>query len=130
MKKELSIGEVSHQTGVAVSALHFYERKGLIQSQRNGSNYRIYPRNVIRRITVIQIAQKAGIPLKEIAEALKDVPFENNISTKQWAKVSKHWQKKLDERIQLLSSLRDDLEDCIDCGCLSTDVCPIAKKKA
>ncbi|WP_028879060.1 redox-sensitive transcriptional activator SoxR [Terasakiella pusilla] len=129
VKTELTVGDVADLTGLSVSALHFYERKGLIQPKRNRANYRVYPRSTVRRITIIQIAQKAGIPLGEIAQALVDVPFDKSVSLADWSRVSKNWQEALDQRIALLSLLRDDLSGCIDCGCLSTSDCPIVKKE-
>lgn len=129
VKTELTVGDVADLTGVSVSALHFYERKGLIQPKRNRANYRVYPRSTVRRIAIIQIAQKAGIPLGEIAQALSGVPFDKSVSLADWSRVSKNWQETLDHRIALLSQLRDDLSGCIDCGCLSTSDCPMVKNE-
>ena len=123
---ELSIGEVARRTGVSVSALHFYERKDLIHSERTASNHRVYARNVIRRVTVIQIAQRAGLSLAEIARALAHLPKDRAISVKDWTRVSKEWRDDLSARIDLLTSLRDELTGCIGCGCLSVDACPLA----
>lgn len=128
MSVELSVGEVASRTGVSVSALHFYERKKLIRSNRTASNHRVYPRNIIRRVTVIQIAQRAGLSLFEIADALEALPKDKAISTKDWARVSTAWRNDLDERIKLLISLREELTGCIGCGCLSVDECPLANK--
>ena len=128
MQTEITIGEVAARTGVAVSALHFYERKGLIHSERSASNHRIYPRSILRRVTIIQIAQKAGMSLAEIAEAFGQLPKDRPISVKDWARVSKVWRDALDLRINLLQGLRDDLTGCIGCGCLSVDECPLANK--
>lgn len=123
---ELSVGEVATRTGVSVSALHFYERKKLIKSERTASNHRVYPRNIIRRVTVIQIAQKAGLSLAEISSALEALPKDRTISAKDWARVSTVWRDGLTTRIKLLTSLRDELTGCIGCGCLSVDECPLA----
>lgn len=123
---ELSVGEVATRTGVSVSALHFYERKKLIKSERTASNHRVYPRNIIRRVTVIQIAQKAGLSLAEISSALEALPKDRTISAKDWARVSTVWRDGLTTRIKLLNSLRDELTGCIGCGCLSVDECPLA----
>ncbi|MEO1679261.1 MAG: redox-sensitive transcriptional activator SoxR [Pseudomonadota bacterium] len=123
--KELTIGEVAKRTGVSVSALHFYERKNLIRSERTASNHRVYPRNIIRRVTIIQIAQRAGLSLAEIARALDHLPNGRTISVKDWARVSTAWRDELTARIALLTSLRDDLTGCIGCGCLSVDECPL-----
>lgn len=128
MEKELTIGEVAQRTGVAVSALHFYERKGLIQSERSAANHRVFPRSIIRRVTIIQVAQKAGITLAEVASALDGLPKDRPISARDWAKVSTAWRNRLNRRISLLTSLRDDLAGCIGCGCLSIDACPLANK--
>ncbi|GAA5080904.1 redox-sensitive transcriptional activator SoxR [Roseibacterium beibuensis] len=123
---ELSVGEVAKRTGVSVSALHFYERKNLIKPKRTASNHRVYPRNIIRRVTVIQIAQRAGLSLAEIARALDTLPDDRAISAKDWARVSTVWRDDLTARIALLTSLRDELTGCIGCGCLSVDECPLA----
>lgn len=123
---ELSVGEVATRTGVSVSALHFYERKNLIKSERTASNHRVYPRNIIRRVTVIQIAQGAGLSLAETASALDALPKDRAISAKDWAQVSTVWRDDLTARIKLLTSLRDELTGCIGCGCLSVDECPLA----
>lgn len=123
---ELTVGEVAHRTGVAVSALHFYERKNLIRSERTAANHRVYPRSVIRRVTVIQIAQRAGLSLAEIARALDHLPKDRAISVKDWARVSTLWRDALTARIALLTSLRDELTGCIGCGCLSVAECPLA----
>ena len=123
---ELSVGEIAKRTGVSVSALHFYERKNLIRSERTSSNHRVYPRNIIRRVTVIQIAQRAGLSLAEIAHALDQLPDDRAISVNDWSRVSTAWRDGLTERIKLLTSLRDELTGCIGCGCLSVDECPLA----
>lgn len=128
MAGELAIGVVSERTGVSVSALHFYERKNLIRSQRTASNHRVYPRNIIRRVTVIQIAQRAGLSLAAIAGALDQLPKDRAISARDWGRVSTVWRDDLTERIELLTSLRDELTGCIGCGCLSVDECPLANK--
>jgi MerR family redox-sensitive transcriptional activator SoxR len=128
MATELSVGEVAKRTGVAVSALHFYERKGLIRSERTASNHRAYPRSVIRRVTVIQIAQRAGLSLGEIAEALGVLPTNRAISAKDWGRVSTAWRDTLDARIALMTDLRDNLTGCIGCGCLSVRECPLVNE--
>ena len=122
---EITIGEVARRTGVAVSALHFYERKGLIRSERSAANHRVYPRSVIRRVTIIRIAQKAGVSLAEIAEAFSHLPKDRPISGRDWVALSTAWRQGLEARIALLTSLRDDLGDCIGCGCLSVENCPL-----
>jgi MerR family transcriptional regulator, redox-sensitive transcriptional activator SoxR len=128
MAGDLTVGEVAHRTGVSVSALHFYERKNLIHSRRTASNHRVYPRSIIRRVTVIQIAQRSGLSLAEIAKALNQLPKDRAISVTDWARVSTAWRDDLDTRISLLTSLRDELTGCIGCGCLSVDECPLANK--
>ncbi|MEL6644233.1 MAG: redox-sensitive transcriptional activator SoxR [Pseudomonadota bacterium] len=125
MPSELTIGDLSRRTGVSVSALHFYERKGLIAARRSAANHRLYPRSILRRVAVIRIAQKAGVSLAEIAAALAHLPEDRAITTADWARVSTAWRDALSQRITLLTSLRDDLSDCIGCGCLSVTACPL-----
>ncbi len=123
--RELTVGEVASRSGIAVSAVHFYEAQGLIHSWRSAGNQRRYPRGVLRRIAVIKVAQKAGVPLREIAQALADLPGGRPPTATDWARMSKRWQEELQTRIDRLSSLRDLLGDCIGCGCLSLEVCPL-----
>lgn len=125
MGRELTVGEVAKRTGVAISALHFYERKGLIRSERNASNHRVYPRSIIRRVTIIQIAQKAGLALADIAMAFRQLPTDRSISAENWSRVSTVWRDDLNLRIGLLEALRDNLTGCIGCGCLSISECPL-----
>lgn len=123
IKSEITVGEVARRSGVAVSALHFYEQKGLLFSRRNSGNQRIYARSVLRRIAVIKSAQTLGIPLSSIKEALDGLP-ENEIATaRDWQKLSEKWKADLDERIKKLVRLRDQLTHCIGCGCLSIKEC-------
>ena len=119
----LTVGEVARRSGVAVSALHFYERKGLIHSQRSAGNQRRYHRDVLRRVAVIKVAQRIGIPLAEVAEALAGLPEARSPSARDWSRLSARWREDLDERIERLSQLRDQLSDCIGCGCLSMNAC-------
>ncbi len=121
----LSVGEAAARSGVPVSTLHFYESKGLIRSTRSAGNQRRYARAELRRIAIIKVAQRAGIPLAEIRAALASVPPSGPISAREWARLSKHWKRDLDERIERLTSLRDQLGDCIGCGCLSLTSCPL-----
>ncbi|HHK5885031.1 TPA: redox-sensitive transcriptional activator SoxR [Serratia marcescens] len=121
----LTVGEVAKRSGVAISALHFYESKGLIQATRNAGNQRRYPSVVLRYIAVIKIAQRAGIPLKEIRAALSRFPIGSKLTSEQWGVLSSAWRKTLDERIQRLTVLRDHLDSCIGCGCLSLADCPL-----
>ena len=121
--QELSVGEVSRRSGVAVSALHFYERKGLIRSLRTAGNQRRFNREVLRRLAVIRVAQRVGMPLEAVATAFAALP-ENKTPTKaEWARMSALWRSELDQRIEQLLRLRDQLTDCIGCGCLSLKRC-------
>ena len=115
----LSVGEVAKRSGVAVSTLHFYETKGLIRSLRTGGNQRRYPRGVLRRVAVIKVAQRTGIPLASIQAALARLPEGRAPTAEDWADLSRAWRAELDERIRRLSQLRDQMDDCIGCGCLS-----------
>lgn len=121
----LSVGEVARRAGVAVSALHFYETKGLIQSLRSAGNQRRYPRGVLRRVAVIKVAQRAGVPLAEIATALAALPDGRAPTAADWAAMSARWKADLEARIERLGRLRDQLSLCIGCGCLSLDTCPL-----
>lgn len=123
--RDLSVGEVAQRTGVAVSALHFYERKGLITSWRSDGNQRRYGRDVLRRVAVIRIAQQAGIPLARIRAALETLPEGRTPNAGDWARLSTAWRDDLNQRIRHLTHLRDRLDGCIGCGCLSIDDCPL-----
>jgi MerR family redox-sensitive transcriptional activator SoxR len=123
--RELTVGEVAARSGVAVSALHFYESKGLIKSWRNRGNQRRYAREVLRRVAVIKVAQRTGIPLAAIRKALKALPGERTPTAEDWRKLSATWKADLNHRINLLSRLRDQLDGCIGCGCLSLGICPL-----
>jgi MerR family redox-sensitive transcriptional activator SoxR len=120
---ELSIGEVSDRTGVALSALRFYEAQGLISSTRSAGGQRRFPREVLRRIAFIRIAQQVGLSLDEIAAALAKLPGERTPTAADWARLSRAWRSALDDRIKLLELVRDDLTSCIGCGCLSLHTC-------
>lgn len=122
---ELSVGEVSRRSGVAVSALHFYEAKGLIASHRTGGNQRRYPRSVLRRIAVIRVAQRTGVPLATIREALGALPDDRPATAADWNRLSARWKAELNARIARLTELRDRLGGCIGCGCMSLKVCPL-----
>ena len=121
----LTVGEVAKRSGVAVSALHFYEAKGLISSMRSGGNQRRYPREVLRRVAVIKAAQRVGVPLAAIGEALSTLPEGRTPTAGDWARLSARWRADLDQRIGQLTRLRDQLSDCIGCGCLSIKSCPL-----
>jgi MerR family transcriptional regulator, redox-sensitive transcriptional activator SoxR len=122
---ELTVGEVAARSGVAVSTLHFYESKGLIKSWRNRGNQRRYAREVLRRVAVIKVAQRTGIPLASICKALKALPAERTPTSEDWKKLSARWREELDNRIERLTRLRDQLGHCIGCGCLSLGICPL-----
>lgn len=123
---ELTPGEVARRSGVAVSALHFYEREGLIDSVRTAGNQRRYARDVLRRLAFIRIAQRVGIPLAEIRAALRTLPDNRTPTKADWARLSRLWRAELDERILRLTQLRDDLAECVGCGCLSLRSCRLA----
>ncbi|ASY63173.1 Redox-sensitive transcriptional activator SoxR [Sinorhizobium sojae CCBAU 05684] len=125
IKRELTVGEVAERSGVAVSTLHFYETKGLIRSNRSRGNQRRYPRGVLRRVAVIKVAQRTGIPLSEIQSALSVLPEDRPLTVEDWGRLSKTWRQQLDERIAKLTALRDQLTGCIGCGCLSMRDCPL-----
>jgi MerR family redox-sensitive transcriptional activator SoxR len=123
---ELTVGELAARSGVAVSALHFYERKGLITSRRTHGNQRRYRRDMLRRVALIRVAQRVGIPLAQIRTALDQLPDNRTPNREDWARLSRGWQAELDRRITHLQQLRDELTGCIGCGCLSIDVCKMA----
>lgn len=122
---ELSVGEVARRSGLAVSALHFYEAEGLIRSHRTAGNQRRYAREVLRRVAIIKVAQRAGIPLKTIGEAFKALPQERTPTVADWTRLSSAWKQELERRIDRLTRLRDHLNGCIGCGCLSVRDCPL-----
>jgi MerR family redox-sensitive transcriptional activator SoxR len=122
---ELSIGEVSARSGVATSALRFYEREGLIEAARTDGNQRRYDRAVLRRIAFIQAGRAAGVALGEIRESLDRLPSSRTPSRKDWERLSNKWRDDLDARIETLQALRDRLTTCIGCGCLSIDQCDL-----
>jgi MerR family transcriptional regulator, redox-sensitive transcriptional activator SoxR len=122
---ELSVGEVAARSGVAVSALHFYEREGLISSRRTSGNQRRFRRDVLRRIAFIRIAQRVGVPLAEVRAALDELPDSRTPTRADWERLSASWRAELDERIRRLEQLRDDFSGCIGCGCLSIDRCQL-----
>jgi redox-sensitive transcriptional activator SoxR len=120
---DLTPGEVARRSGVAVSALHFYEREGLIHSVRTAGNQRRYARDVLRRVAFIRIAQRVGIPLADVRAALETLPDSRTPTKADWARLSRLWRRELDERIVRLTQIRDNLADCIGCGCLSLRSC-------
>ena len=120
---ELSVGQVAKRAEVAVSALHFYEQKGMISSWRNQGNQRRYDSSVLRRIAVIKTGQQHGLSLEEIKEALSVLPIHRAPSQEEWESMGKNWKRILDEKIWLMTKLRDELGECIGCGCLSLSRC-------
>ena len=125
MAGELSIGDVARRSGVAPSALRFYERRGLIASTRTDGNQRRYDRAVLRRIAFVQAGRAAGISLVEIRGALSSLPTSRTPSRRDWERLSSRWRNDLDARIETLQALRERLTTCIGCGCLSIDRCEL-----
>ncbi|XNL77775.1 redox-sensitive transcriptional activator SoxR [Actinomadura madurae] len=123
---ELTVGQLAERSGVAVSALHFYESKGLISSRRTAGNQRRFGRDTLRRVSFIKVSQRVGIPLSDIRDALATLPEERTPTVEDWARLSEAWRSDLDARIRQLERLRDDLTDCIGCGCLSISRCALA----
>ena len=124
-RTQLTVGEVARRSGVAVSTLHFYEAEGLIRSWRTNGNQRRYAREVLRRVAIIRVAQRTGMDLGAIRKALKSLPGERTPNAQDWKKLSASWKSELDERIDRLTRLRDQLDGCIGCGCLSMEACPL-----
>lgn len=122
----LTISEVSRRSGVASSALRFYEEKGLIKSERAGSGHRRYPRAVLRRIAFIVFAQRIGMSLDEVGAELRKLPETRIPEGSDWAKLSRSWTDRIDDQIALLQRLRESLTGCIGCGCLSLQRCQLA----
>ncbi|MGN6526505.1 MAG: redox-sensitive transcriptional activator SoxR [Burkholderiaceae bacterium] len=120
---ELSVGEVARRSGVAVSTIHFYEAQGLVASRRTAGNQRRYPRAALRRVAFVRVAQRVGISLADIAAALAELPDGSAPTRADWTRLSARWRAELDERMAQLKRLRDTLDDCIGCGCLSIDRC-------
>jgi MerR family transcriptional regulator, redox-sensitive transcriptional activator SoxR len=123
MDSVLTIGEVARRSGVASSALRFYEERGLIASVRAGSGHRRYPRSVLRRVAFIVFAQRVGLTLEEIGAELAKLPADRSPTRQDWARLSGAWTKRVDQMIAQLQRLRDGLTQCIGCGCLSIDKC-------
>ena len=126
MSNLLTIGEVARRSGVASSALRFYEQRGLISSERAGSGHRRYPRPVLRRIAFIVFAQRIGLTLEEIGTELAKLPRHQAPTRRDWSRLSATWTSKIDERIDELERLKRGLTECIGCGCLSLDRCRLA----
>ena len=126
MDDVLTIGEVAKRSGIATSALRFYEDRGLIQSLRNRSGHRRYPRSVLRRVAFIVFAQRIGLSLDEVATELARLPTNRVPERADWAKLSSGWTSRIRERIAELERLQAGLTECIGCGCLSLDRCRLA----
>lgn len=124
-RHELTPKQVSERAGVAVSALHFYEREGLIESHRTTGNQRRYHRDVLRRVAFVRVSQGLGISLARIREALGTLPDDRVPTKTDWARLSRRWRDDLDARIDQLQRLRDNLDGCIGCGCLSLKSCSL-----
>jgi MerR family transcriptional regulator, redox-sensitive transcriptional activator SoxR len=122
---ELTIGEVSTRSGVAPSALRFYEAEGLISARRSDGNQRRYDRATLRRIAFIQAGRAAGIPLERIHAALETLPSDRSPNSRDWQRLSRSWRADLDRRIATLQALRGRLTTCIGCGCLSLTKCAL-----
>jgi MerR family redox-sensitive transcriptional activator SoxR len=123
MKADLTIGALSERTGVAPSALRFYEAEGLIHATRSEGGQRRYTRDTLRRVSFIRVAQQVGLRLDEIREALASLPESRTPNEKDWERLSNSWRPRIDAQIALLERLRDRLDKCIGCGCLSLRVC-------
>jgi len=121
----LTIGELSARSGVAPSALRFYEAEGLITSSRTSGGQRRYARDTLRRVSFMRIAQQVGLSLAEIRQALASLPEHRTPTRRDWERLSSSWRPQLEARIRLLERLRDDLSGCIGCGCLSLTTCPL-----
>src|SRR3954452_12918568 len=122
----LTVGEVSHRSGTAASALRFYEREGLISATRTSGGQRRYERSVLRRLAFIRAARNIGLSLEEVRAALDTLPGGRTPTKADWARLSKAWSARLDEQIRALRALREGLDSCIGCGCLSLKRCPIS----
>ncbi|MFE3139472.1 redox-sensitive transcriptional activator SoxR [Streptomyces scopuliridis] len=124
--KEATVGELAERSGVAPSALRFYEREGLISSRRTTGNQRRYSRDTLRRVAFIRTSQRLGIPLATIRDVLALLPEDRTPTREDWVRISECWRDDLDRRIRTLRRLRDNLADCIGCGCLSLDRCVLS----
>jgi MerR family transcriptional regulator, redox-sensitive transcriptional activator SoxR len=126
MSELLTITEVARRSGVAASALRFYEQRGLIRSERSGSGHRRFPRAVLRRIAFLVFAQRVGLTLDEISAELAKLPYDHAPEGEDWARLSSGWTARIDERIAQLQRMRGGLIKCIGCGCLSLEQCRFA----
>ena len=126
MENMLTIGELAERSGLAASAIRFYERQGLIHAERTPSGQRRFRRDVLRRVAFIRIAQRVGLTLEEIVTALAVLPVDHAPSRQDWKRLTSGWQDRIEQRIALLEALRGGLSDCIGCGCLSLRTCALA----
>ena len=122
---QLSVGEVARRTGVTVSALHFYERAGLISSLRTAGNQRRYARHVLRRVAIIRVAGRMGVPLAEVAAEFARLPSDRMPSKRDWERISAHWRGRLEARKLEIERMERELTGCIGCGCLSLATCRV-----
>ncbi len=125
LKDLLTVGEVTARTGVAPSALRFYEAEGLITAERNGGNQRMFRRHMLRRISLILAARRLGIPLAEVAEIFATLPADEAPSHRDWVRLSRAWKRELEERRRYIMNLERQLTACIGCGCLSMKLCDL-----
>ena len=125
---QIPIGVLAARSGVATSALRFYESRGLIRASRSPGNHRWYPRHTLRRVAFIRAAQRVGLSLDEIALALAGMPMDKAPAKGDWARLTRAWRPRLEARIRELESLRDELTGCIGCGCLSLRTCRLVNR--
>ena len=125
LDRPLSAGQLAARSGVAVSTIHFYEAKGLIRGWRSTGNQRRYSRDVLRRVAIIKVAQRLGLPLSMIKEAIDSLPGGRTPTARDWKRLSAEWRNELDRRLALLQKLRGQLDSCIGCGCLSLKICQL-----
>ena len=119
----LTIGDLAARSGASTSALRFYEAKGLLSSDRTAGGHRVFPRSTLRRVAFVRAAQRVGLTLDEIRTALDTLPSARTPTTEDWTRLSQSWRSRLDQRITELGRLRDELDQCIGCGCLSLTTC-------
>lgn len=123
--RRLTIGQLAGRAGLATSAIRFYEQHGLLRAERNAAGHRRYRADALRRVSFVKVAQRVGLTLAEIRDALDSLPEARTPTSSDWARLARAWQPILDERIRLLTELRERLDGCIGCGCLSLDACEI-----
>ena len=126
MDEMITIGEVAERSGMAASALRFYERQGLVHAERTSGGQRRFRRDVLRRIAFIRIAQRVGLSLDEIVDALATLPIDRAPNAEDWKRLTRGWRDRIDRRIELLQALRSGLTSCIGCGCLSLKTCALS----